>query len=320
MTALISRLVHRVDQTLRQAGDRVPMHADPSGEWTWSSNEWSDGYWPGLLQLCASATGDERYARAATSSASALRPRLLEQTVLRGHLFFYGAARVDPQLATDAGHALCEAFDHGAGLISPGDEDTHRYGWPRRGACIDGTPGIVGLLTLAGRQDLAVKHVRRHAELCVREDGSVAQTAARDGARANHSGASPQGTWARAQAWAMLGLAQAVRVEPELTAIAGRVADWWLAHLPADGISRWEFAAPTAPLDTSAAAIAAAALATLERHQAAAAAVDALTRHVSPPGGLLNGCYERAGCELAWGDYFLLEAALAAHGHRQSDV
>ena len=242
MTALISRLVHRVDQTLRQAGDRVPMHAESRRSVDLEQQRvvrW-------LLARAVAAMRKRDWRRAVRARGDVFGVGVAaapadEQTVLRGHLFFYGAARVDPQLATDAGAALCEAFDHGAGLISPGDEDTHRYGWPRRSATAStALPPVVGLLTLAGRQDLAVKHVRRHAELCVREGrGSVAQTAARDGARANHSGASPQGTWARAQAWAMLGLAQAVRVEPELTAIAGREADWWLAHLPADGISRW---------------------------------------------------------------------------------
>jgi unsaturated chondroitin disaccharide hydrolase len=89
----------------------------------------------------------------------------------------------------------------------------------------------------------------------------------------------------------------------------------------------WDFddpAIPDAPRDTSAAAIAAAALLKLaaatgeDRYRVAAEhIVDALAaRHLAPHGGLRDGCYEHRNSlatsnELIWGDYFLLEALLA---------
>ena len=58
---------------------------------------------------------------------------------------------------------------------------------------------------------------------------------------------------------------------------ARRVADWFTARLPADGVPRWDFSAPAgAPRDSSAAAIAASGLLELARLEPDAARRDAL--------------------------------------------
>ena len=148
-------------------------------------------------------------------------------------------------------------------------------------------------------------------------------------------------TWARAQAWAMLGLAQALCLgEKTFEADAIQVADWWLAHSPKDGVAFWDFDDPSIPdtnRDTSATAIAAASLIKLAAlipsraaayRQAAEAACEQLVAHyltpVSPtdqrrPGILTAGCFNKrngvaTNNELIWGDYFLLECLLTLSG------
>jgi unsaturated chondroitin disaccharide hydrolase len=121
--------------------------------------------------------------------------------------------------------------------------------------------------------------------------------------------------------------------------MALRVSDWWLDHLPEGQIAFWDFDDPAIPdtnLDTSATAIAAAALLKLsalvpERaacygagaERMAAALIDHLTpidgADERPPGMLLDACYNHrlrlaTHHELIWGDYFLLEAARALSG------
>jgi unsaturated chondroitin disaccharide hydrolase len=181
-------------------------------------------------------------------------------------------------------------------------------------------------------RDIALAHARGHLALCMRPDGSVAQSATYDQqgrlcGQASIEGSSRDSTWARAQAWAMLGLAQAAHLDgAEFTQPAKRAADWYLDHLPPDGVCFWDFddpAIPHAPRDTSAAAIAAAALLKLaalgeDRYRPAAERIiDALAaRHLAAHGGLRDGCYEQrnglaTSHELIWGDYFLLEALLA---------
>jgi len=348
---LVSNLVARADRTLEALQGRFPVYADPvSGEWEASDEpQWNAGFWPGLLWLSAAATGDTRYADAAEACLGALRSQLKVTTVLRGFLFWYGAGlgvrlglagdRVADS-ATAAARSLSESFVPAAGVLSPGTEDASLYEWPSPGACVDGLPGAVPLLALASERtgdpaflEMAISYGSGIGELCVRADGSVSQTATYDSAgrltaQNSPDGSSDQSVWGRAQAWAMLGLAQAAHLSDQLTPLAVEVADWYLANVPPDRVCFWEFhpADPDAPRDTSATAIAAAALVKLaplagERYRAAAA--DTLSvlsgGHLGRHGGLIDGCYDARQPvaprhELIWGDYFALEAALAVAG------
>jgi unsaturated chondroitin disaccharide hydrolase len=352
MPDAIEGLVRRVDDTLEQSSGRFPAYADPvTGEWTWSSDGgWFGGFWPGLLWLSAIATGDSKYARAAADAAGKLSPRVRAPTVLRGFLFWYGAGlgcvlgQADSavaRLAIGAACSMSSTFDPVAGLLPPGAGDASEYGWPRPGACLDGLPGTVPLLSFASGQihdpalrSMAVSDARGHHAMCVRADGSAAQSATYDAAGQVTSRSSPDGfsqhsTWSRAQAWAMLGLAQAAHISAELIQPAVQVADWYLSHVPGDLVCYWDFgdpAIPNVPRDTSATAIAAAALAKLaplagDRYREAAKnTLNALSaRHVTFRGALVDGCYEQLNGlatknELIWGDYFVLEAALALEG------
>lgn len=333
------------------SGNRFPVYADPpSGRWHATDEpEWNGGFWPGLLWLTAAATGEGRYAEAAQACRGPLRARTAATTILRGFMFWYGAGlgvrlgladEATVEMAVAGGQALAGAFVPAAGVLSPGQEDATLYEWPSPGACVDGLPGAVPLLALAaehtgnpGLGEMAVSYASGINVLCVRPDGSVSQAATFDEAgrlTGQHSpnASSDQSTWGRAQAWAMLGLAQAAHLSDKLTPLATEVADWYLANVPADRVCAWEFhpAGPAAPKDTSATAIAAAALVKLaplagERYRAAAAeTLDALgERHLGRHGGLVDGCYNaRQGLaprnELIWGDYFALEAALGLQG------
>jgi unsaturated chondroitin disaccharide hydrolase len=352
MTHAIASLVRRVDDTLEQAAGRFPLYAEPTtGAWTWSDDGgWFGGFWPGLLWLSAAATHGTSYARAAAGAAARLGPRTNAPTVLRGFLYWYGAglgfelghaSRDTADLATAAARSMAADFDPVAQLLPPGDEDASEYGWPRPGACIDGLPGTIPLLAFASRQikdpvlrSMALAHARGHQAMCIREDGSVAQSATydQDGNVTSQStidGSSKGSTWSRAQAWAMLGLTQAAHLSAEFTQPATAVADWYLSHVPEDRICYWDFddpAIPEALRDTSATAIAAAALAKLaplagDRYrQAAQGTLHALsTQHINAHGGLIDGCYSlpeglATSNELIWGDYFMLETALALDG------
>jgi unsaturated chondroitin disaccharide hydrolase len=137
---------------------------------------------------------------------------------------------------------------------------------------------IAALIAWAGREtgdvrlaEIAIKHPRRHIEFCIREDGSICQSASFDPAsgevtrRYTHKGISDDSTWARAQAWGMLGWALAAQWtgDSSLLEPVERAAEWWLGHVPADLVAFWDFDDPAIPKtnrDTSATAIAAAAM------------------------------------------------------------
>ena len=165
--------------------------------------------------------------------------------------------------------------------------------------------------------DVSQAHLDATLEVLLRPDGSTFHAAriADDGSvleRGTINGAADDSTWARGQAWAILGLAGCgYRAEAE------HAARWFLDHLPADGIPPWDFSA-TAPKDASAGAIAASALFELGWDDEAQRLVDALEPCVNrgeTDGILLHCAYRpRRGvgldCATAWGDYFFLEALL----------
>ncbi|MQA78453.1 MAG: hypothetical protein GEV10_08235 [Streptosporangiales bacterium] len=355
-------IIGRGLQTARADPEGFPHFADmSSGEWTCSPDgDWTGGFFVGQLWLAAATgAGDAELAARWTEK---LRPRVTSDTFFRGFLFWYGAAlgarlvghERSRDLALEGASALASSFHTAAGLLPLGSaaEEAHSVGANETN--IDGVPGGSALLYWAadvtGDDTLRQKarsHVARHVEFLVRADGSVVQSATFGQDTGDliktytHKGVRDDSTWARAQAWAMLGLAQACRYEPSRFADdATRVCDWWCEHLPPGGVAYWDFDAPLHEdqplLDTSATAIAAASLLKMrdvnadragEYERVARDMVTAVVdRHVSRPGepgrpaGIVgDACYNRriglaTRNELVWGTYFLLEAVLTLTG------
>ncbi len=357
----IDAMLEQIRQTAREDAPGFPHYGDPeTGVWTRSpAGDWTGGFWVGELWLAAATTRDPWLRDQARSWSARVLPRAQSDTIFRGFLFWYGAAigsvllgdRDAERIAQAGAVGLQDLWVPGAGLFPLGTtaEEAHAVG--RTDANIDGVPGVVPLLVwAAARQDdgslveRARSHAQRHIELCVRDDGSVCQSASFDPAtgalerRYTHKGVTDDSTWTRAQAWAMLGYAHALRwLGDEFREVAVTVADWWLAHLPEDGVAWWDFDAPGTLRDTSGTAIAAASLLKLaalvpDRSDAyrgcAEQMVEAMVaRHLTPtsaadrrpPGILADGCYNRriglaTRAELIWGDYFLFESLLHLAG------
>ncbi|MGE4241928.1 glycosyl hydrolase [Ramlibacter sp.] len=353
-------MLERIARTRAMDLSGFPHYAEPrTGEWTVMPDAfWTGGFWVGELWQAAALTGDAATLEAARSWSQRLNPRVDSDTVFRAFLFYYGAARGSDLhadaaarvLAVRAAYSLAKDFDPAAGLIPLGRaaEEAHTVGDDESN--IDGMIAAT-LLYWASRAtgdgslaDVARKHALRNAELCVQDDGSVIQSASFDRAtrqvtrRYTHKGYADSSIWTRAQAWAMLGYSHCLAYDPgneKLRSLALQVSDWWIAHLPADGVAFWDFTAPaeSAPWkDTSGTAIGSAALLHLApvcgdakraqmynetaRRSIAAMAQDYLTPTSStderPRGILTAGCFDPRNSvavsnELIWGDYFMLE-------------
>ncbi|HEX4149771.1 MAG TPA: glucuronyl hydrolase, partial [Pirellulales bacterium] len=205
-------------------------------------------------------------------------------------------------------------------------------------------------------QRIGLAHCRTTRDRLVRPDGSTAhegrfnlETGEFLG-EATHQGLGPHSAWARGLAWSMYGFSQvyALSGREEFLAVAERNADYWLTHLPPDGVPFWDFHAdlqqplPWGPQkDSSAAAIAASALLDLELQTkdddramiyrtAAEAMLDALTGPeylAKTPGweGILkHGVYHTAknlGVDesVMWGEFYLVEALAKALGERRRE-
>ena len=347
------RLLARIDATATTVKDGFPHYADPAtGNWTTSPNgNWTGGFWNAMCWLAAhGAPGEGRHLRRAREWTERLRPRATSDTVFRGFLFYYGAllgaVLLDDALAREVALAgargLAASFNERAGVMPLGNEAEEASDVGHGEASVDTVQGAA-LLVWAAREagepswrEMALSHARRHVEFCIRDDGSVCQSASFDPAtgrmtrRYTHKGIRPDSTWARAQAWAIVGYAvmHEWTGERAFLDVAMRTADWWLAHVPADGVAFWDFDDPAIPAtnrDTSATAIVAASLLKLwalvpreedrKRYLAGgeATARALVERHLDARGILGHGCYnKRIGLatdhELIWGSYYLFEA------------
>ena len=369
ITEAIDLMTIRIDSTLEQVGSGFPHYADPeTGTWTTSpTGDWTGGYWTGMLWLAYSRTGDERYRTAAEDWTERLRGRVGSETVFRGFLFWYGAAlghvlsgsHTAREMALAGADGFASLYNAKASVIPLGREAEEASDVGLNDANIDCAQGCALLDWAAqesGRDELreiGVSHVRTLIDFCLRDDGSVCQSARFDDKtgelmeRYTHKGFSDGSTWTRAQAWAMLGFATAAArsEDPVFLKSARKATDWWLDHIPAGHVAYWDFDAPREPTtkrDTSGTAIAAAAMLKLAallggsdptagrryRDAAADTAQALLDDYLTPTGpgdpraaGILTeACYNhRIGLatqhELIWGSYYLYEALHVLAGH-----
>jgi unsaturated chondroitin disaccharide hydrolase len=194
--------------------------------------------------------------------------------------------------------------------------------------------------------EIALAHCRTTRDRLVRPDGSTAHEGLFDpdtGAflgQSTHQGLAADSVWARGLAWSLYGFSQVYGYtrQEELLEVARRNAEYWITHLPDDGVPYWDFHADVnrpppwgRQKESSAAAIAASGLwylAGLEndpqratRYQRAALRMlDVLCSPeylaVETPGweGILkHGVYHTAknlGVDesVMWGEYFFVEA------------
>ncbi|MFY1632783.1 hypothetical protein ACN27F_05735 [Solwaraspora sp. WMMB335] len=327
LTAMLGRL-SRIEAAV---GERFPLYADPAtGQWASTRRgSWTGGFWAGLRWLAAAVDADPAERTAAATVTGRLLPRAADDTITRAMIFWYGAGATGGQLCADdeaaaaaltGARALATSFDGRLGVFPVGSAFGGSTDEPRLG--VDALAAVVALMCWAdqsvpGAQGLAGRHAATCRRMLVAPDGQVCAE------RALPARLPPpvrDRVWARGHAWGMLGFAVAAeRLGDGFLDVALRTADWWLASVPTQ-IPLAVLGRPDAPPDTSAAAIAAAALWTLGglpvaaavRYRTAAAATVArlIDDHLSRDGVLRDGCYDLTGAlacrhELIWGSYFL---------------
>ncbi|KAJ5802536.1 uncharacterized protein N7503_004986 [Penicillium pulvis] len=116
--------------------------------------------------------------------------------------------------------------------------------------------------------NIALAHARMTQKHHIRDDHSTFHVVNLDAdtgsvkAKFTNQGFSDSSCWARGQAWGIMGFMQTFEWTQEdsfLTTARG-LADYFIAHLPLDGVPYWDFTAPVteaSPRDTSAAMVAA---------------------------------------------------------------
>ncbi|MBN2290608.1 MAG: glycoside hydrolase family 88 protein [Candidatus Glassbacteria bacterium] len=353
----------QVDAAYSELNGGYPVYTD-NGDWsTTEKAAWAYGYYPGMAWLVYQSTRDPKYYELAQIWTKGLEGRSedtsgngLGQVFFPTHVVGYQVTgnRHFREVALQAAGSLSDRFNR-AGFIpawgAPGDTILGRR------LSIE-TMMDLDLLYWAteatGNQDFAMRantHSLFTLTNLVNVEGKVLHMAdfhpdtgrpflEKNPVLTGDKTYSPKGyepgtAWAMGQAWAIYGFTSCYRRSGKTLFLntARRAADYFLANLPEDGVSFWDFDLPPGERkqkDTSATAVAAAALLKLSRlcpsesdrlryRAAAEKMIGTLTHDFLKRdglGGLLSqGIYDKnqglgVGGSTAWGDYYYIEALL----------
>lgn len=366
-----ARMLERIAQTRDTATNGLPHWANTeTGQWTFTPDgDWTGGAFVGELWL-AHVADPKRFPIAdAHAALRKMLPRAERKTAFKGFGFYHAGAvgsilcgdAAARDAALTAARSLKAMFDPRLGLIPLGNDAEEANAVGTAESSIDSLQAT-GLLYWAAEQlddarmeEVSDAHMRRVLEIHVRPDDSVIQSSTLDpntGAvlrTHTHKGYSDVSTWGRAQGWAMLYTSHAAMVRPQQPLwreYAVRVLDWWIAHVPADLVSFWDFDDPAIPntsRDTGATAIAAASALRLAAalgpkegakyrdfaERTVAALIEAYLTPTAAddrrvPGMLTGGCFTRKAVvrdidaaqnvELIFASYFLFECLAVLTG------
>lgn len=336
-----------------------PLRAAQGGMPAGSNMGWTTGFVPGAYWLAWELSGDDLYRQAAQTLVPTFIQRIDAQIDVDTHDlgFLYTLSCVAAWRLTNDGQArraavaaanyLMTRFLEPAGILQAwGNLNDPRQ---RGRTIIDSlmnTPLLYWTSDVTGDPRFAAAARRHTAQLrdnMLRADNSTFHTFYWDTATGaplrgeTAQGYSNDSCWARGQAWGIYGFALNHRFtgDAQFLDAAVRCADYYLAHLPADGVPRWDlsFALDSSEeRDSSAAAIAICGLLETVRwiadeplrtryRNAANLMLRSLVTDYTPVSAqesdalLLQGVYskpEGKGVNEGnlWGDYFFMEALM----------
>jgi unsaturated chondroitin disaccharide hydrolase len=265
--------------------DFYPLYTD-QGCWRHSKpawTHWCDGFLPGMMWIFHEETNNPKWRELAERYSLALEPRKDDRDVHDlGFIFFHGTYKRwyeatlrerKPDLSLrdvviHAGRTLALRYnDRARCLRSFHGEDSNFID-------IMMNVGIIFYAALETEDQslmqIADQHCLTTRRTLVRGDGSTAHEGIFDVVtgeflkQTTQQGFRGDSCWSRGLAWSLYGFGTCGQLtrEPAYIEVAKLNADYWLSHVPSDGIAPWDFDAPKAgPLssqqvDTSASAIA----------------------------------------------------------------
>lgn len=285
--ATVQKITEKMKLVRERSQSKIPFQTVNGVHDDYSSPEginwWTNGFWGGILWQLYHETGDERYAEIARYSETAL-DQCFEQFLGLHHDvgFMWMPTAVADYRETgnmDGRRRGLHAATLLAGRLNPAgrfirawNDEWHGHvntGW----AIIDCMMNLSLLYWAASELDdprfreIAVMHADTTMEHFIRPDGSsnhivefdpvTGEQTATHGGQGYENGSS----WTRGQAWAIYGFLISYKHtgNPEYLNTAKRVAHYFIANIPEDGLIPIDFRAPENPRleDSSAAAIAA---------------------------------------------------------------
>jgi hypothetical protein len=272
-------------RALESLGDSLayPRSSGRDGQWTYTpADDWTSGFFPGLLWYLAGASQEPMLGRAAVRWTAGLEAQQWNRTTHDlGFMMFcsYGnGLRVDTsgryrRVLLQSAATLARRFNPRVGCIKSWDWNA-AWQFP---VIVDNMMNLE-LLFWASKngggpalREMAVTHALTTMRHHLRPDGSTFHVVNFDtgtGAvlgKFTHQGATDSSVWARGQAWSVYGFTMTFRETGDARFLdaARLVTKFFLDHLPPDHVPYWDFRAPNIPeepRDVSAAAIVTSAL------------------------------------------------------------
>jgi hypothetical protein len=260
----------------------------PDGSWkTSGAREWTSGFFPGALWYMDEYTKDPFFRHAAERwTAGIIDQQFDVGTHDVGFKVFdsFGIGnRLYPsesykKVIIQAAQTLATRFNPTVGCIK--SWDNRKWDYP---VIIDNMMNLELLFWAAENggskklREIAISHAETTMKNHFRPDGSTYHVLGYDTTsglvkvRNTHQGYADESVWARGQAWAIYGFTMTYRFtnDKRFLTTAQQAADYFIAHLPSDGVPYWDFLAPGIPhepRDASAAAIASSAMFELARY------------------------------------------------------
>jgi len=349
-TQLIRTILDKMDKNAAELS--YFPHITQNGKWiTTLDDNWTSGFWIGLLWLSYKLTDEKRYTESAYNWLRLLEKRKTERTPDLGFLF-YPSFALGHQITNDdylkktaleAADTLTTLFNEKVNLIyNEKSMDAEKFGQTAVDLMMN-----LQLLWWAYEEtkeekyyQIAFRHSKSTIENLIREDWSTIHVINFDLesgdtiSKKTVQGYSDDSCWSRGQAWAIYGyaLAYGATMESSFLEIGEKVADYFIRNLPRDYVPFWDFNDPKIPntvRDSSAAAIACSGMLTLSQvskkekfRETALRILNSLSKNYLAGEGdglLKHGCYdkpEKVGVDesLIWGDYYFVEALEKVRG------
>ncbi|MFK4944238.1 glycoside hydrolase family 88 protein [Lactococcus garvieae] len=280
----IKKIIVKIERNMERFGYDFPSACATDGKYRIKGNDdWTNGFWTGMLALAYEYTGDEKFLHRIEANMVSFQKRLDDHFVLDHHDigFLYS-------LSAGAAYKLTGNETYRATLLQAADVLLNRfqekgnfiqawgkYGEPKEYRVIIDSfinlPLLFAATEYSGQEiykEVALKHYATLLKTVFRDNASTYHTyyfdieTGQPAYGATHQGHSDTSTWARGQAWAILGipLNESYIHSAIFPKVYPSVVEVFLNHLPKDLIPYWDFdytdAEPSAK-DSSAAAIAA---------------------------------------------------------------
>ncbi|OXM87215.1 glycoside hydrolase family 88 protein [Paenibacillus rigui] len=289
----IEDAVQKTRANIERFGSQFP-HVSENGHYLLNDNdEWTDGFWSGILWLCYEYTGDEVFKAAAERTVDSFRKRMDAKVKLDHHdIGFLYSLSSKAQWIIERDEKAKELTLQAADVLLARWRPKGQYiqawgpeGDPQNGGriiidCMLNLPLLYWAYEQTGDakyKEVAILHADKSRRFLVRGDDSSYHTfyfdpetggAIRGG---THQGYQDGSTWTRGQAWGIYGFALSYHYtkNPLYLETSKRLARFFIERLPEDNVVYWDFDVPVnadTKRDSSGSAIAAAGILELLTH------------------------------------------------------